>query len=117
MRAGEQMVRVDDGMRGVVERVEMPQAPGYTELRIVYTDRGERRLAGKREKWEPVTSPPKKLRPDEILAVASIADRLLRAIEKNEPSKWWEWSADAKNSPTHDPVLVDLIIDYLEKRA
>lgn len=116
MKAGEQMVRVDDGMRGVVERVEMPQAPGYTELRIVYTDRGERRLAGKRERWEPVTSPPRNLRAEEIALVAHAADARLRAIDNHEAYRWWDDVHLSARVP-HDPGLVRLIAEYLAKRS
>lgn len=117
LRAGQRMVRADDGMRGVVELVAMPGFEQHQELRIVYTDRGEQRIAGKRELWHEEVVPPRKLLDEEITAVASIADRLLRAIEKNEPSKWWEWSHDARTSPPHDPELIALIRSYLEKRA
>lgn len=113
MKTGDQMVRVDDGMRGVVELVEVPGAPGYAETRIVYIDRGERMIAGKREKWEPAVMPPRKLRAEEIEAVALAADKKLRAIDRNEPDKWW----DAKVLHiAHDPELHRLITEYLSKR-
>ena len=113
--AGQQMVRVDDGMRGTVQLVAVP---GYElqELRVVYVDRGEKRTAGKREAWEPVTAPPKKLRADEILTVATFTDQLLRSIDKNEPTKWWEWGY-RREEPYHDLGLATLIIEYLEKRG
>lgn len=116
LREGQRMVRADDGMRGWVELVTIP---GFErqELRIAYVDRGEKRIADKREKWDDEVAPPRKLSPEEILAIAGVADRMLRAIEKHEPSKWWEWSHDARALPAHDPVLVDLLIGYLEKRA
>lgn len=117
LRSGQPMVRADDGMRGVVMSVPMPGFEQHTELRIVYVDRGEQRIAAKREQWHEAVLPPRKLLDEEILAVASIADRLLGAIDKHEPSKWWEWSRDAGQSPPHDPELRNLIIEYLKKRA
>jgi hypothetical protein len=116
LRSGQRMVRADDGMRGVVEPVAMPGFEQYTELRVVYYDRGERRVAGKREVWAEEDTPSRKLRSEEILNVASFADHFLRCIDRNEPLKWWEWGTD-KRGPYHDPVLVDLIIDHLSKRA
>lgn len=116
LTAGQQMVRVDDGMRGQVELVAIPGFDQYEELRIVYLDRGERRLAGKREPWEPVTAPPKKLRADEILTIASFTDQLLRSIDKNQPTKWWEWGY-RREEPYHDIGLATLIVEYLEKRG
>jgi hypothetical protein len=115
VKRGEPMVRVDDGMRGVVERVEMPQAPGYSELRIVYTDRGEKRIAGKREKWESVVAPPKKLRFEEIALVAAAADARLRSLDKHEAYRWWDRVVSDQNAP-HDPELCRLITEHLEKR-
>lgn len=117
LRSGQKMVRADDGMRGVVEPVSMPGFEQYTELRVVYYDRGERRVAGKREQWNEETTPSRKLRPEEILSVATIADRLLRSFDLNEPAKWWEWGTSTNAPPYHDPVLVDLVIDHLEKRV
>lgn len=116
LTVGQQMVRVDDGMRGTVELVPVPGLEQHTEKRIVYLDRGEPRVAPKREAWEPVTPPPKKLRPEEILTIASFTDQLLRSIDKNEPTKWWEWGYK-REEPYHDIGLATLIIDYLEKRA
>lgn len=99
------MVRVDDGMRGVVELVE-------GENRIVYVDRGERLVAPKREKWvaEETRRPP--LRHEEILEVAMQADRALRAIDKHEPLRWWE----PARGQIYDQGLVQVITDYLENR-
>jgi hypothetical protein len=114
---GQRMVRTDDGMRGVVELVAMPGFEQYSDLRITYLDRGEKRIAGKRETWTVEQAPPRKLLDAEVLAVASIADRLLRALEKNEPSKWWLWTLDAEQAPPHDPELVALIRGYLEQRG
>jgi len=115
LTAGQQMVRVDDGMRGTVQLVAVP---GYDlqELRVVYFDRGEQRIAPKREPWEPVAPLPKKLRADEILTIASFTDQLLRSIDKNEPTKWWEWGYK-REEPYHDLGLATLIIEYLEKRG
>lgn len=108
------MVRTDDGMRGVVELVSMPGFEQYEELRIVYTDRGEKRIAGKREVWEVEKAPSRKLLAEEIGLVAFAADQQLRALDSNSPFRWWEMS---KPKTLHDPGLVDLITEYLQKRG
>lgn len=116
LRAGQRMVRADDGMRGTVELVAMPGFEQHQELRIVYTDRGEQRIAGKRELWEPVTSPPRNLRAEEIALVAHAADARLRAIDNHEAYRWWDDVHLSARVP-HDPELVRVITEYLEKRA
>ncbi len=110
------MVRTDDGMKGVVELVTLP---GYElqELRITYVDRGEKRIAGKRETWTAEKAPPRKLRDEEMLSVATIADRLLMSFDLNEPAKWWQWGTESNDGPHHDPELVSLIIGHLVKRG
>jgi hypothetical protein len=118
LTAGQKMVRVDDGMQGVVELTAMPGFDQYEELRIVYQDRGEKRIAGKREKWEPEAPPPATLLHVEMEHVARAADRALRCLDLHEPAKWWEWAWDpAEAALVHDPELVKLIVDYLQKRA
>jgi len=112
--AGARMVRADDGMRGVVELVAMPGFEQYEELRIVYTDRGERRLAGKREVWEPEQAPPRKLREEEIALVALAADQQLRALDSHSAFRWWEMSASLV---PHDPSLIRAVTEYLQKRG
>ncbi len=111
---GQRMVRTDDGMRGVVELTAMPGFEQYEELRIVYFDRGEKRIAGKREVWEVEKAPSRKLRDDEIMLVAISADRMLEALDKNLPIKWWETPAGGRY---HDTKLCDVIIRYLEART
>lgn len=110
---GQRMVRTDDGMRGVVEMVTMP---GFEleEKRITYVDRGEKRIAGKREVWEAEKAPPRRLRDEEIMLVAISADRMLEALDKNLPTKWWERPAGGRY---HDTKLCDVIIRYLEQRG
>lgn len=110
---GQRMVRTDDGMRGTVELVSMPGFEQYEELRIVYTDRGEKRIAGKREVWEVEKAPSRKLREEEIRHVAHYADRMLQALDDNAPVKWWE---DVRPQHIHDPVLFELIVEHLKKR-
>lgn len=112
---GQRMVRTDDGMRGVVELVEMPGFEQYQETRIVYVDRGEKRIAGKREVWEPEKEPSRKLRDEEALFVACWADAVFEAIEKNQPFRFWE--SVKLDRTQHDPELVKLIIDHLRKRG
>jgi hypothetical protein len=113
--AGQRMVRVDDGMKGQVELVAMPGFEQYEELRIVYMDRGEKRIAGKRESWQPVTPVPRKLRFEEVMHVAFAADRALRSLERNEPSLFWQ--PPASDHVPHDPELVKVIADYLDRRG
>jgi hypothetical protein len=103
--AGQSMIRVEDGTKGlvVVTEGDIP--------RIAYVDRGEQRFAAKGEKWEPVTPPPRKMRREEMLHIARFADSALRAAELHEPHKWWY-----VDQPTYDQDLVDLIVGYLEQR-
>lgn len=112
---GQRMVRTDDGMRGVVELTAMPGFEQYEELRIVYFDRGEKRIAGKREVWEAEKEPSRKLRVAEIVQVAWYADRALQAIDRNQPFHFWQ--APNGDHVPHDPGLVDVITDYLNKRG
>jgi hypothetical protein len=110
---GQRMVRTDDGMRGVVELV---QVPGFDEMerRIVYFDRGETRLAGKREAWEPMRDPPRQLRDEEIMLVAGAADRMLETLDKNQPDQWWSRTS---RGPAYDAKLYSLIVGYLKTRG
>lgn len=109
------MVRLDDGMRGRVEKVEVLGSAGLEELRVVYIDRGERRVAGKREKWLEVERLPGKLLSEEIRLVALAADQQLRAIDRHEPFRWWEHSSQTVSAP-HDEGLVEVISHYLARR-
>ena len=102
---GQSVIRTDDGMKGTV--VETEQG-----TRIAYLDRGEERIAAKGEKWEPVRPPPRKLRHEEMVAVAKWTDIALRGCEKNEPVKWW----GQESEPPYDQGLIDVIVAYLEKR-
>lgn len=113
---GQRMVRTDDGMKGTVELVQVPGFENETEKRVVYIDRGEKRVAGKREAWEPEKDPPRRLRDEEIQRVAFAADRALRAIDRNEAMRWWQ-SNPLHPAEQHDHALVTLITDYLRKRA
>lgn len=101
------MVRLDDGTKGTV----MQQGP---ELRIVYEDRGEERLALKSEKWVRDELKPGPLREEEQVLVALHADRALRAYERNEPLKSWE-QLNA-GSAIYDEGLFDIILAYLTNR-
>lgn len=107
MKLGERMVRLDDGQRGIV-------AQNGPELRIVYTDRGDERIASKAEKWAPDELPHGPLRAEEKLLVAHHADRALRAIDRHEPHKTWE-PIDT-GAPVHDLGLVNAILAYLSER-
>ena len=104
LQVGQQMIRIDDGMKGVIEWVgDMP--------RIAYVEMGETRFAGKGEKWEPVRAPPRNLRLEEMEHIARFADSALKAAELHEPNKWWYLSA-----PVYDQGLVDVIVGYLKER-
>lgn len=112
---GQRMVRTDDGMRGVVELTAMPGFEQYEELRIVYVDRGERRIAGKREVWQTEPEPPRKLLEEEIQRVAGAADLALRWLDRNEPLQWWKCGGIP--SSWHDPELRRVISEYLRSRG
>jgi len=103
----QRMTRLEDGVEGVVE------VQGG-ELRVIYSDRGELRVAGKQEKWIPADIGSMKLRPEEMLEVAIEADRTLRAIDRHEPRRYWE---PIKAGDFHDPGLIETIVAYLRKRA
>ncbi len=105
MKLGQRMLRIDDGQKGVV-------CMNGPELRVVYTDRGEERVAGKAEKWVPDELPRLPLRPEEAIIVAHHADRALRAIDLHEPHKTWE----PIGAPIHDLGLVNVILAYLADR-
>lgn len=111
---GMRMLRVEDGMQGVVEVTTPPGIERYQEPRIVYFDRGERRIASKLEKWVPDDPPSSKMRSEERLLVAYAADRQLESLEKNQPDRRWE-PLDGKR-PIHDLGLVQAIDEYLGKR-
>lgn len=108
MKLGQRMVRLDDGMKGVV-------AQNGPELRIVYIDRGEERMALRSEKWVPDELHPGPLRPEEKMIVAWWADRALRAYETNTVFKTWE-TPDVENDECYDQGLVELIVEYLTQR-
>lgn len=112
--AGQRMVRADDGMKGVVELTPLPGLDGEFEKRVVYFDRGEKRIAGKREVWEVEKDPPRRLRDEEILRVAHAADRTLEALYMNQPSKWWD---EAPRARIYDIELFNLVLLHLAKRA
>jgi len=104
---GALMVRTDDGKAGKVELFG-------GETRITYFDRGERIVAGKMEKWVAVDTRVHPLRDSEIIEVAFEADRALRAIERHEPSRWWQ--PVKLDATPYDQGLVDVIVGYLRSR-
>lgn len=104
---GAKMLRIDDGRVGAVEMVN-------GEARVTYWDRGERIVAPKGEKWDRVELQVLPLRDEEIREVAMEADRALRAIEKHEPTRWWQ-PVDI-DAPPYDAGLVQVIVDYLHAR-
>ena len=107
MTVGERMVRVDDGMKGVV----VQNGP---ELRILYVDRGEERMALKSEQWVRDEYQPGPLRNAEKMLIALHADRALRAFEKHEPLKFWD---TPDGSEIYDPGLIEVIQVYLTLRT
>jgi hypothetical protein len=108
---GTKMIRSDDGMKGVVELVESPG--GTVAPRVVYYDRGERRVAPKSEKWEPERAPSGALTEIEQRMVAAAADQMLKSLDKHEPFHWWEQTPGL----AHDPELVEVIVEYLKRRV
>ena len=107
MILGERMVRVADGQRGVV-------AQNGPELRVLYLDRGQERLALKSEKWVPDIVKPGPMRAEERYLVALHADRALQAYETNAPFKWWE--KPALTDVPYDQGLIEAIQAYLTSR-
>lgn len=112
LTVGTKMVRVEDGMKGEVNYLVTPSGIGC-EPRIVYWDRGAQMVAKKSEVWEPEMTPPKKLTYPEMRRVAEAADAMLLALDRHQPYHWWQ----EHPSPAHDPALIELIIEYLKKRA
>lgn len=108
MKLGQRMVRLDDGMKGIV-------AQNGPELRIIYTDRGEERMAPRNERWVPDELHPGPLRAEEKMIVAWWADRALQAYETNTPLKVWE-KPDVENDVVYDQGLFETIIGYLTSR-
>lgn len=104
---GRRMVRIDDGQRGVV-------AMNGPELRIVYTDRGEERLALKSERWRIDEPAPLPLRTEEIWLIARYADMALRAYERHEPLKYWE--TPERGTEPYDGDFVGMVCKYLHER-
>jgi len=104
MRNGAKMIRDDDGKIG-----EVRQDGEF--LRVFYLDRGEVRVADRKEKWSELEGPPNKLRPEEIAEVAATADRCLRAMEEHRPFLAWE-----KTALMHDAGLVEVVTRYLSNR-
>lgn len=107
MILGERMVRVADGQRGVV-------AQNGPELRILYLDRGQERLALKSEKWVKDEMKPGPMRAEEMYLVALHADRALHAYESHSPLKWWE--KPALTDVPYDKGLIEVIRAYLMSR-
>lgn len=114
MTPGDRMVRLEDGMAGVVAMVTPPGYPA-PEQRIVFELHGERLIAGKQEKWVPADPGPLPLREEEKRAVAYTADRVLRSLVKHEPTRWWE-PMYLQDDP-FDAQLVKVIVDYLGTRT
>ena len=108
MKFGQRMVRLEDGMRGTVGR-------NGPELRIMYLDRGEERMAAKSERWSPDELVPGPLREEEQVLIALHADRALRAYERHEPLKSWE-EVHASTAP-YDEGLFEVIVSYLMART
>lgn len=108
MKLGQRMIRLMDGMRGIV-------AQNGPELRILYRVHGEELLAPKSEKWVPEEPEPRRMRPEEEWLIACHADRALRAYERNEPLKTWQ-EVDPDAEP-YDKGLMLAVMDYLARRG
>lgn len=93
-------------MLGTVEPVDLG-------LGIVYLDRGARYVASKKEKWVSADPPRPPMTEQERREVAGTADMCLRALDHHEPMRWWE----PNRKVPHDPGLVAVILEYLEKRG
>ncbi len=104
---GQRLVRLDDGMKGTVKQYA-------DELRVLYLDRGEERLAPKGETWVADEIAPGPLHTDEMRLIAHYADRALRAHERHEPFKYWE---KPNLLEIYDSGFVETILAYLSKRA
>ncbi len=113
MKIGQRMIRLDDGMRGTVEMVTMPGS-NEQDKRVVYHDRGEKRVAAKAERWVDAEPPPVPLRAEEKLLIALWADKALRAYEKNEPFK--SWDPPKLGEEPYDTNLVLAVLSYLTTR-
>lgn len=111
---GQRMIRTDDGMKGSVELVQVPGFEDEFERRIVYQDRGEKRVAPKREAWEPVKDPPRRLTRQEIDQVAWAADVELEAFDRNHMPRRWE--RPTQRIGVYDAGLCAVISEYLDKR-
>lgn len=107
------MLRLDDGMVGTVELVILP-GNEVPEKRVVYVDRGERRIGSKSERWVSAEQQPMPLRAEEKFLIALHADKALRAYEKNEPLKFWE--LPKLSDEPYDNDLVVAILAYLSQR-
>jgi hypothetical protein len=108
------MIRTDDGMKGEVELVQVPGFETEFEKRVVYIDRGEKRVAGKREGWEPEKAPPRKLTGAEITLIAWAADLELEAIDQNRLAHRWQKPEPGRGA--YDIGLCNVIGEYLAKR-
>lgn len=113
LAVGQRVIRLDDGMMGVVEEVTLPGSE-VSDRRVFYTDRGERRMAAKSEKWVSAEPSPLPLRAEEKFLIALWADKALRAYERNEPLKFWE-KPKLSDEP-YDNELVVAILSYLSER-
>lgn len=105
-------ININDGRRGF-----LTQTP--TGLTIRWKDRAETRSEPitwnkLRADWAPEGAPARALREEEMYRIASCADLLLEALDENEPYKYWDYINGAR--VPHDPVLVELVVDYLRAR-
>ena len=109
---GKKMLRVEDGMRGVVMRVD-----GMLDevLRIVWSDRGENRIASPKEVWIEDEQERLPLREEEIQEVAAVADHWLQCIDQHRPRLIF--GLPPRITEPHDPGLVAVIVEYLRGRA
>lgn len=108
---GTRVIRIADGMRGVVEWVHEGLV-GSGALRVVFVDRGERMTSPRTQGvWVAEPLPDGRLRQAEMIQVAIAADRELKAIMLHEPLKPWE-----PHGPEYfDSGLAGVILNYLDR--
>ncbi len=113
---GKKMLRVEDGMRGEVRNYGNQTV---AVLRIIYSDRGEDRIAGPKEVWVEDEPPRLPLREQEIQEVAAVADHWLKCIEQHLPrfAQMAPFQIGERIIPPHDAGLVTVIVEYLRGRA
>jgi hypothetical protein len=66
--------------------------------------------------WMPVRGQRSPLREEEMRRIAQAADHALRALEQNEPFRYWDMAGVAMEAP-YDQGLISTIVNYLRGRS